>query len=56
MQNYTDEFGYDIRGLKAYSGYFKDREKLKKSASGGMATAIAEQFIKSGGGCVWSKI
>lgn len=49
MQNYTDEFGYDIRGLKAYSGYFKDREKLKKSASGGMATAIAEQFIKSGG-------
>ncbi len=47
--DHIEEFGYDISSLKAYSGYLRDREKLKASASGGIATAIAEQFIIKGG-------
>lgn len=31
--------------LKAYSGYFLDKNKLIKSASGGLATAISEKMI-----------
>lgn len=38
--------------LKAYSGYFLDREQLLQSSSGGLATAISEKIIKSGG-CVF---
>lgn len=32
-----------------YSGYYLDENKLKKSASGGGATALSEQIIKRGG-------
>lgn len=33
----------------SYIGYFLDRDKLLKSASGGAATAISEQMIRRGG-------
>lgn len=42
-------FGFDYSGLKAYSGYFADKERLKQSASGGAATALAEVMIKRSG-------
>ncbi len=35
--------------LIAYSGYYKEREKLLQSASGGAASIISEGFINSGG-------
>ena len=35
--------------LKTYCGYIKDLNKLKASASGGLATAMAEETIKKGG-------
>lgn len=44
-----NKFGFDCSGLKAYSGHFIELEKLKKSASGGGATAISEAMIKAGG-------
>lgn len=34
---------------KIYAGYIRNEEKLNKSASGGIATAISEYFIKNGG-------
>lgn len=34
---------------KIYAGYIRDEEKLNKSASGGIATAISEYFIKNNG-------
>lgn len=50
--DYTKEFGFDISGLKAFCGYYYDLASLKKSASGGMASIISEQFIKENG-CVF---
>lgn len=35
--------------MKAYCGYINDDKKLKLSASGGMATAMAEQIVEDGG-------
>ena len=40
---------FDCSGLKAYSGYFNDTEKLLQSASGGAATAISELILTRGG-------
>ena len=40
------------QNLSAYSGYFKDNNKLLASASGGAATAISEGFIKNFNGLV----
>lgn len=34
---------------KTYAGYINDEKKLNKSASGGIATAISEYFIKNNG-------
>lgn len=36
-------------GLKAYSGYFNDTEKLLQSSSGGAATALSELILTRGG-------
>lgn len=35
--------------IKTYGGYIKDFEKLKKSASGGLATAMSEEIILNNG-------
>jgi len=35
--------------LEAYSGFFSDNNKLKLSASGGLASAISERIIKKNG-------
>ncbi len=35
--------------MKAYAGYFKENEKVKKSSSGGAASAVSEAIIKRGG-------
>ena len=43
---------FDCSGLKAYSGYLNDTEKLLKSSSGGAATVISE-LIRTGGGDIW---
>lgn len=51
----NDCFGFNIDSLKAYSGYFIDSSQLLKSASGGAATAISEQFIQNGG-CVFGVV
>ena len=40
---------FDCSGLKAYSGYFKDTEKLLQSSSGGAATALSELILTRGG-------
>ena len=40
------------QNLKAYSGFFKDTNKLLASASGGAATAVSEGFIKNFNGAV----
>lgn len=40
---------FDCSGLKAYSGYFKDTEKLLQSSSGGAATVISELILMGGG-------
>ena len=40
---------FDCSGLKAYSGYFNDTEKLLRSSSGGAATAISELILTRGG-------
>lgn len=43
--------------LESYGGYNKNTEDIKKSASGGYATAISKQFIRQGGvvyGVRWS--
>ena len=34
---------------KAYAGYSNDDNKIKESASGGLATEISEEFVKNGG-------
>ena len=47
--NDAGDFGFDFSGIKAYSGYYLDSQKLKESASGGIASAIAEGFISDGG-------
>jgi len=39
------EFG----DLKSFSGYFLDADALKRSSSGGAASAIAKSFIRNGG-------
>ena len=46
---FVDEFGFDVSSLKTYSGYYLNSDILKKSASGGIATAISEGFINDGG-------
>ena len=46
------------RAICAYSGYFREREKLLASSSGGAAIAISEAIIKQGGvvfGACYSK-
>lgn len=40
---------FDCSGLKAYSGYFNDTEKLLQSSSGGAATIISELILTWGG-------
>lgn len=45
----TNSFGFDSSRVTAYSGYYKDSAKLKRSASGGVAGALSEQFIQQGG-------
>lgn len=35
--------------LKAYSGYYYDEDTLKRSASGGLSTALGEAVIRRGG-------
>lgn len=47
MKNVTEEF--DFTGLTAYSGYFRDTQKLLQSVSGGAATALSEAIINEGG-------
>ena len=47
--NDAGEFGFDISGIKAYSGYYLDPGRLRESASGGAASAIAEGFLGAGG-------
>ena len=42
-------FGFDCSRIKAYSGYYSDTQKLKRSASGGVAGALSELFIEKGG-------
>ena len=37
------------RGVEAYYGYFCNSEKLKESASGGAATALAEEILRDEG-------
>ena len=46
------ECNFNYSELKTYSGYYIDKNKLKESASGGAATVISENIIKSGG-CVF---
>ena len=45
----TQDSLFDCSNLKAYSGYFVDREKLLQSSSGGGATALSEAVIREGG-------
>ena len=40
---------FDCSGLTAYSGYYKDTQRLLQSASGGAANVISEAIIKNGG-------
>ena len=40
---------FDCSGLTAYSGYYKDTQKLLQSAAGGAAAVISEAIIKNGG-------
>ena len=40
---------FDCSGFKAYSGYYRDTQKLLQSASGGAANVISEAIIKNGG-------
>ena len=47
-----NKFGFDYSHLKAYAGSYTNQEILKKSASGGAATALAEAVIDKGG-CVF---
>ena len=49
MANPSQEFGFDISGIKAYSGYSKDAGQLFACASGGAATAFSELVIARGG-------
>ncbi|HCT89982.1 MAG TPA: hypothetical protein DF613_01165 [Lachnospiraceae bacterium] len=49
MENY----GLDITRLRAWSGYYANDAKVRASASGGGATAIAEAFIKNKSGFVF---
>jgi len=39
----------DTHALKAFSGFYKDENMLKKSASGGIASALAEKVLAEGG-------
>ena len=41
--------GFDCSGLTAYSGYYRDTQKLLQSAAGGGAAVISEAVIKNGG-------
>ena len=43
---------FDCSGLTAYSGYFRDKNKLLASSSGGAAAVLSEAIIKEGG-CVF---
>lgn len=47
-----NNFGFDSSRLRAYSGYYFDKNTLYESASGGAANAIAEAIL-SVGGCVF---
>ena len=39
-------------GVRAYAGFLRNEKAAKESASGGAATALAEQFIEGGGAVV----
>ena len=41
--------GFDCSGLKAYSGYYRDTQKLLQSASGGAASVLAQAVLRNGG-------
>nr|WP_297765377.1 Coenzyme F420 hydrogenase/dehydrogenase, beta subunit C-terminal domain [uncultured Butyrivibrio sp.] len=45
----NDELARKTKVIKAYAGYFKNKDKLKKSSSGGIATILAENMINEGG-------
>ena len=44
-----EEAGFDYTRLKTYSGYYLDKDKLLKSASGGAVSVISEAIIRQGG-------
>ena len=41
--------GFDCSGLKAYSGYYRDTQKLLQSASGGGASVLSAIILTWGG-------
>ncbi len=41
--------GFDCSGLRAYSGFYRDTQKLLQSASGGAASVVSEAVIRNGG-------
>ena len=40
---------FDASGLKAYSGYYRDTQKLLESASGGAASVLSAIVLTGGG-------
>lgn len=50
MMDFTvEEAGFDFTKMDAYSGYYRDKNKLLRSASGGAASVLAESIIDRGG-------
>ncbi len=49
MDSLPEKYGIDTSKLRAYSGYYKSKDKLCTVASGGAATAISEAIIQKGG-------
>ena len=45
----VEEAGFDFTKLKTYAGYYTDKDKLLRSASGGAVSAISEAIINQGG-------
>ncbi|MEE3325312.1 MAG: Coenzyme F420 hydrogenase/dehydrogenase, beta subunit C-terminal domain [Methanosphaera sp.] len=44
-----EDVTFDYSNLKTFSGYYKDSNLLKRSASGGAASILSETIIKNGG-------
>lgn len=47
--NNIDKIRIHTHNIKAFSGFYENADKLKKSASGGIASALAEKVISEGG-------